>query len=672
MWKEYILANPKTLFLFVHDEAHWYATANKEGAAPGAWQEATGADMWINDDVIRLQLNVVTLFVSATPYNLLTRRSQVPENNTKLWFTPGDDSRYYGLAEFTKRSREREESLEQASPAEEWLTAVPPGCIRTDKEFEEAAGLPRSGKISAWNVSRKDMLAKQYVKALEEVMGATQMERSNLELEVSDVTRAMVTDLLTISSEGKGIMILIRVIEKKHGWDIHNAIHTARRALGLQDKFALVIDVDATRKGSLRKCIDDVFIDKMAKRQGKTDTNRVTVDAYSDLQDLPCVLILCEKGKMGDTFPESLRHYDLRLRYANSCDSRATAEQDLGRGFRYVKPGREDRLPTVLVGPAVYKALGIASRKAPTDFWKRADGNMTPRRGLTKDQMPKDEYDMIAYRNQYTPNAPKKPTSKNVKWVGGHFDAQYKDREEWQDNPHRFLLVGLPQIGKTGAFLHLMYLLWDHVDNHADRTPGRYVPGPDPEPPDCLEDTTMGKFPIFSVLEQIKWGERDHKRCPESCLYAKKEQLNDHGNYGCPDHSACYAKYGDPKVERLWEWSVTNAKKERHPEADQYSSASLTGAIAPLPPPRKTLGTKKSSAPRCAVNGVGESGSLGADVAVVEDAEDSTETQASEILHSGQYDFVPWSGKYTDLVPIKSFAMKAKDPSTGLVIDLGE
>ena len=30
---------------------------------------------------------------------------------------------------------------------------------------------------------------------------------------------------------------------------------------------------------------------------------------------LPCVLIVCEKGKMGDTFPRSLRYYDLRLRY---------------------------------------------------------------------------------------------------------------------------------------------------------------------------------------------------------------------------------------------------------------------------------------------------------------------------------------------------------------------
>lgn len=49
-------------------------------------------------------------------------------------------------------------------------------------------------------------------------------------------------------------------------------------------------------------------------------------------------------------------------------------------------------------------------------------------------------------------------------WRAGpkHFDhGRFKARDdEWVANPRRFLLAAAPQIGKTGAFLHLIYLLW--------------------------------------------------------------------------------------------------------------------------------------------------------------------------------------------------------------------
>ena len=35
---------------------------------------------------------------------------------------------------------------------------------------------------------------------------------------------------------------------------------------------------------------------------------------YSDLSNLPVILVVVEKGKMGITYPKSLRYYDLRMR----------------------------------------------------------------------------------------------------------------------------------------------------------------------------------------------------------------------------------------------------------------------------------------------------------------------------------------------------------------------
>jgi hypothetical protein len=94
-WIGKIKRNPRTLFLVVHDEAHYEAT--KDG----------GADKFVNHDVVRTSTNVVTLFVSATPYNLLTADSQIPECNIHAWqYDERDDEssvqvdsdmKYFGL-----------------------------------------------------------------------------------------------------------------------------------------------------------------------------------------------------------------------------------------------------------------------------------------------------------------------------------------------------------------------------------------------------------------------------------------------------------------------------------------------------------------------------------------------------------------------------------------------
>ncbi len=35
---------------------------------------------------------------------------------------------------------------------------------------------------------------------------------------------------------------------------------------------------------------------------------------YEDLLGVPCILILCEKGRMGNTFPHTFDCLDMRLR----------------------------------------------------------------------------------------------------------------------------------------------------------------------------------------------------------------------------------------------------------------------------------------------------------------------------------------------------------------------
>ena len=63
-----------TLHVIIHDEAHYAATYNG------------GAHLMLNDDDVRCpkKNNVITLCVSATPYNLQTNMSQIPEQNLEF------------------------------------------------------------------------------------------------------------------------------------------------------------------------------------------------------------------------------------------------------------------------------------------------------------------------------------------------------------------------------------------------------------------------------------------------------------------------------------------------------------------------------------------------------------------------------------------------------------
>jgi hypothetical protein len=53
---------------------------------------------------------------------------------------------------------------------------------------------------------------------------------------------------------------------------------------------------------------------------------------YEDLLNIPCLIILCEKGRMGDTFPHTLRTLDLRLRTGGTA---SCFLQEIGRMCRY-------------------------------------------------------------------------------------------------------------------------------------------------------------------------------------------------------------------------------------------------------------------------------------------------------------------------------------------------
>jgi hypothetical protein len=383
----------------------------------------------------------------------------------------------------------------------------------------------------------------------------------------------MVNDLLNVK-KGRGCMILVRTTRLDFGKQMANELRIARKQFGLVQKFAIIVDLEEQKSGmtellkkdflnsscnseewgwvnrlrllhgkvltdieekiaehldqirALEKDVQEATeekkkqIERLRRSIDRLEKDKEFPQSYEDLNDLPCILILCQRGKMGDTFPKSLRYYDLRMKYANTCESRAPVEQDLGRAFRYGPETPEYPFPTVLVGKKCHtQLLGYGKTRSQKQIFQLLPDNekkMTPK---GKKEFPESEEAALTFYRKH--------------WKAGE---EHYDFENVAVNERRFLLVGRPQIGKTGAFLHLVELLWNRfgckdlklpdpvlVDSP---DPGNSDPDPDPNPITEMEQRkNMLLYPDFDFM--------------------KATDFHDQPSSG---------KYGDPQNETLIEW----------------------------------------------------------------------------------------------------------------------
>ena len=166
---------------------------------------------------------------------------------------------------------------------------------------------------------------------------------------------------------------------------------------------------------------------------------------YEDLENLACVLILVDKGRMGDTFPQSFDCLDLRLSYDSSREFKegtplflSTLIQELGRMCRYARVPNNNKvqsIPYVLVGRELFKKLKKSVEMSPS---MSAISCTRPDRYMTK-----------IGRNKDT-------TSSSLRWLRYEAHKDSYDHQNELKHPNRILLQAEPQIGKTGTYLCLI------------------------------------------------------------------------------------------------------------------------------------------------------------------------------------------------------------------------
>ena len=279
-------------------------------------------------------------------------------------------------------------------------------------------------------------------------------------------TGFLVESLIQSGKGESGKMKIVRAKSMETADQFYHTLKLARKLSSLENSFEIIRDYGGIQiEKQMMKSSSPFFLklqprecqfkfdcrcSELELRPGRkkcTNCQHVhkSITQYEDLENLACVLILVDKGRMGDTFPQSFDCLDLRLNYDSSREFKegsplflSTVIQELGRMCRYAKASiresRDQYTPYVLVGRELFKRLGESLKRSPamsTISCTRADRYMSTSKS-------------------------KRETSSSLRWLDYEAHKDSYDYGNKQTHCNRILLQAEPQIGKTGTYLCLV------------------------------------------------------------------------------------------------------------------------------------------------------------------------------------------------------------------------
>lgn len=225
-----VKAQPRTLFLCIHDEAHW--GASRQGLAAQYLELCEACP------------NVLTLQVSGTPYNLQTRNSRVPTDHELDWLCEvGDSEEYYGLKRFVLATTKFDGNPRARG------AALPRGVIVDDASFEaktrELVGKWRSRvpdkaetgetkESRATRIARTEALAFQYTEAFRCCCG---------DPDADEVAAGSALHVARDLISEEPTMAVIRCASNELGKRLHGLMQLAQSRMGLTESFAVLLDL---------------------------------------------------------------------------------------------------------------------------------------------------------------------------------------------------------------------------------------------------------------------------------------------------------------------------------------------------------------------------------------------------------------------------------------------
>ncbi|NWI17936.1 GREB1 protein, partial [Crypturellus soui] len=314
------MQNPHTLFVLIHDHAHWDLMSAMHSLYPQTELSTGLVDRLLNCREVKEAPNIVTLHVTSFPYALQTQHTHISPYNEIHWpssYSNGVDlyhenKKYFGLSEFIEST----------------LSGHSIPLLRYDSSFEAmvmALGKRFPRLHSA--VIRTFVLIQHYSAAMMAVCGLSQM-KNYTSVETLEITQNLINSSRQCPS-GHGLMVVLRIPCTPLAAVAYERLYNVRERLALEDNFEIILG-----NPSSGITIGKHFLEQLKVWQKIEDVNW-RPQTYLELEGLPCILIFSGMDPQGESLPRSLRYCDLRLINSSSL-VRTTLEQELGLAAYFV------------------------------------------------------------------------------------------------------------------------------------------------------------------------------------------------------------------------------------------------------------------------------------------------------------------------------------------------
>ncbi|XP_063280914.1 protein GREB1 isoform X3 [Prinia subflava] len=314
------MQNPHTLFVLIHDHAHWDLMSAVHSLYPQTELSTGLVDRLLNCREVKEAPNIVTLHVTSFPYALQTQHTHISPYNEIHWpssYSNGVDlyhenKKYFGLSEFIEST----------------LSGHSIPLLRYDSSFEAmvmALGKRFPRLHSA--VIRTFVLIQHYSAAMMAVCGLSQM-KNYTSVETLEITQNLINSSRQCPS-GHGLMVVLRIPCIPLAAVAYERLYNVRERLALEDNFEIILG-----NPNSGITIGKHFVEQLKIWQKIEDVDW-RPQTYLELEGLPCILIFSGMDPQGESLPRSLRYCDLRLINSSSL-VRTTLEQELGLAAYFV------------------------------------------------------------------------------------------------------------------------------------------------------------------------------------------------------------------------------------------------------------------------------------------------------------------------------------------------
>ena len=444
-WKDFIeeaKTNPTTLFLVIHDECHWaagegetykflgFGDCKPSECKSGKCKHSKCCKMECESNDYHKDIpNIFTMMVSATPYSILVMKN-IQDENFVNWHSVHKEEAYKGLTKLRK-----EEKIKTSLSAQKLKEILTPHSISI---------LTNNGYKETFILVLMDYLASLFGLSCGSLVEYLQKCISENKLVVFRLNKA------------KGKISEARLAKK--------VLEKGIKMRKIQNLEVLVNSEEKEEENDKR---DEKQEEEDNEDENLKTNNRNSFKTFSEVNNKAMIMIIIERGRLGDTFSPNCIAFDLRARYTSPVTDFSPIIQDAGRAFGYGERPTlflSEEADTFLkkVWNEETDSLNEETFKKETEFLLDKHMKRIINSGKSEQS--------ATFANDLADDLRAETTDELLRLIRAFFRPD-ESKPVFLNNlgadsfRNRIILKAQPQVGKTGAFLNLISRLIGHFEN---------------------------------------------------------------------------------------------------------------------------------------------------------------------------------------------------------------